>query len=219
MSQTAAALNVCLRKSLIVDDDALIRMDLREMLHEYGYDVVAEARNGEEAIELAHLYQPEFILMDVNMPGCSGLQAAKSIRKLSASWPNGSPAVILLTAYSEARWIEEAKQAGVTAYLVKPVSEENLIPAIEVACNQRDMMLHMHREMAALQQTLMDRKRIERAKGLLMEQQGLNEEQAYEWLRDQSMKRRLSIRELAERVIDSYTVRHASSSSRDIRRG
>jgi len=197
MNRAAASM----KSTLIVDDDALIRMDLREMLTEYGYEVVGEARNGEEAIELAYRLQPELILMDVRMPGQSGIQAAKRIHKISAHWPQGSPTVILLTAYSDMTFVEQAKEAGVTAYLVKPVTEERLVPAIEVACGQREQFLRVKQELQALRQSLEDRKWIERAKGRLMTERGLMEEHAYSWLREQSMRERISIAGLAMQIV------------------
>ncbi|MFD0617902.1 ANTAR domain-containing response regulator [Paenibacillus sp. GCM10027629] len=190
-----------IKTTLIVDDDALIRMDLREMLTEYEYEVVGEARNGEEAIEMAHRLQPELILMDVKMPGQSGIQAARRIHKMSDRWPQGSPAVILLTAYSDMTYVEQAKEAGVTAYLVKPVTEERLIPAVEVACGQRAQFLRVKQELQVLRQSLEDRKWIERAKGRLMTERGLMEEHAYSWLREQSMRERISMAGLAMQIV------------------
>jgi len=190
-----------IKSTLIVDDDALIRLDLREMLTEYGYQVVGEARHGEEAIELAARHQPALILMDVKMPGQSGIQAAKRIHKMSEHWPQGSPAIILLTAYSDLSYVEQAKEAGVTAYLVKPVTEERLIPAVEVACGQREQFLQVQQELQALRQSLEDRKWIERAKGRLMATYGLQEEHAYTWLREQSMRERVSIAGLAMQLV------------------
>jgi len=199
MNQAAAFI----KTTLIVDDDALIRLDLREMLTEYGYQVVGEARHGEEAIELATRLQPALILMDVKMPGQSGIQAAKRIRKMSAHWPQGSPAIILLTAYSDMTYVEQAKEAGVTAYLVKPVTEERLIPAVEVAHGQREQYLQVKQELQVLRQSLEDRKWIERAKGRLMTAYSLQEEHAYTWLREQSMRERVSMAGLAMQLVQA----------------
>ncbi|WP_152391639.1 ANTAR domain-containing response regulator [Paenibacillus guangzhouensis] len=196
----AAAFN---KSTLIVDDDALIRLDLREMLTEYGYQVVGEARHGEEAIELASRLQPALILMDVKMPGQSGIQAAKRIHKMSAHWAQGSPAIMLLTAYSDMIYVEQAKEAGVIAYLVKPVTEERLIPAVEVACKQREQFLQVKQEVQALRQSLEDRKWIDRAKGRLMADCGLQEEHAYTWLREQSMRERVSMAGLAMQLVEA----------------
>lgn len=189
------------RRTIIVDDDALIRMDLREMLTEHGYEVAAEARNGEEAIELAHRYKPDLILMDVKMPGRNGIQATSAIQKMSVHWPSGSPAIILLTAYSDRSYVEAATQSGVTAYLVKPVSEHHLIPAIEVACTQREKFMQVRMELQELQQSFEDRKWIERAKGKLMQMHGYSENRAYEWLREHSMNERKPLVVLAQQLI------------------
>jgi response regulator NasT len=176
-------------------------MDLREMLIEHGYEVAAEARNGEEAIELAHRYKPELMLMDVKMPGRNGIQATRAIQKMSVHWQSGTPAIILLTAYSDRSYVEEATKSGVTAYLVKPVSEHNLIPAIEVACSQREQFMQVRVELQDLRQSLEDRKWIERAKGRLMQVHGYSEDLAYEWLREHSMNERKPMVVLAQQLI------------------
>lgn len=184
-------------KILVVDDEPIIRMDLTEILEREGYEVVAEAKNGEEAIELAHRHRPDLVIMDVKMPVMNGIKATDIIRKFTDS------SVLLLTAYSHKELVQEARQSGVTAYLVKPVSEEDLIPAVEIALSQRERVSSFQKDIQDLQQKIEERKIVERAKGKLMNKLQLNEEEAYKWLQRQSMETRVSMAKLAEELLNT----------------
>ncbi|MFC3886109.1 ANTAR domain-containing response regulator [Bacillus songklensis] len=185
------------RRILIVDDDPIIRMDLKEMLLEEGYEIVGEGKNGEEALDLCQKHQPDLILLDVKMPKLNGIKAAKIIQQM---FPG--TAVLLLTAYSHKDLVQEAKKSGVTAYLVKPVSEEDLIPAIEIALNQRDLFQCLRKDIQSLKQTLDERKMIERAKGKIMHHLSLTEEEAYIWMREKSMSKRVSMAKLSKDILN-----------------
>lgn len=182
---------------VIVDDDPIIRLDLREMLEEEGYRIAGEAKNGTEAIELAARLQPELVIMDVKMPAMNGIKAADVIRKLR----NQDTSVLLLTAYSQKELVREARSAGVSAYLVKPVSEEHLIPAVEIVLGQREKMASLRSELQELRQSVEDRKVIERAKGALMREMSCDEEEAYRRLREASMFSREPMPHLAKRLL------------------
>ncbi|RKP54075.1 response regulator [Cohnella endophytica] len=185
----------------LVDDDPIIRMDIREMLEEHGYSVIGEARNGQEAIELAACRKPDLILMDVKMPRMNGIKAARLIRKFH------EPAIVMLTAYSQKETVEEARQSGVTAYLLKPVTEENLIPAIEIALSQKERMDEMKEALSQLKQSIEDRKLVEKAKGIVMKAYALDEEGAYRKMRGASMKSRLSLQQVAEHILEGRSER------------
>ncbi len=183
------------RKILIVDDEPIIRMDLREILESEGYNVVAEAKNGEEAVELAHRHKPDLIIMDVKMPVMNGIKATEIIRKFTDA------SVLLLTAYSQKELVKDASAAGVTAYLVKPVSEEDLLPAVEIALSQRERVNSLRHDIQALEQKFEERKIVERAKGKIMSHFSFNEEQAYQWMRKESMTKRIPLAKLAEQLL------------------
>lgn len=180
---------------LIADDEVLIRMDLREILIDAGHEVVAEAANGEEAVKLARELRPDFIIMDVKMPVMTGIEAAKIIGK-----ENLAP-VLLLTAYSQQDIVEEAKEAGVIAYLVKPIREEQLFPAMEIAVSRFNELKELNEELDRLQETLETRKIVEKAKGILMTAHGLSEQEAYRKMQQFSMAKRISLKALAESII------------------
>ncbi|MET3290495.1 UNVERIFIED_CONTAM: AmiR/NasT family two-component response regulator [Brevibacillus sp. OAP136] len=184
-------------KILVVDDEPIIRMDLTEILQREGYEVVAEGKNGEEAVELAYRHKPDLVIMDVKMPVMNGIKAADIIRKFSHT------SILLLTAYSHRELIQEARQSGVTAYLVKPVSEEDLIPAIEIALSQRDRVSSLQQDIEDLKQKMEERKIVERAKGKLMSTLQLGEEEAYKWLQRQSMESRVSMAKLAQELLNA----------------
>lgn len=180
---------------LVADDEALIRMDLREMLEDAGHDVVAEAANGEQAVELARKFLPEFVIMDVKMPVMDGLAAAKIIND------EGIAPVLLLTAYSQQDIVDKAKEAGVVAYLVKPVREEQLFPAMEIAASRFAEMQQLSAELDNLKESLATRKLLDRAKGILMTVHGMTEQEAYRKMQQFSMAKRISLKELAESII------------------
>jgi response regulator NasT len=180
-----------------VDDDPITRLDIREMLEEYGYIVSGEAKNGEDAIELANRLKPDLIIMDVKMPLMNGVKATSIIRKMHDA------AVLMLTAYSQLELVSEAKEAGVTAYLVKPITEEDLIPAVEIALGQKQKLDALKQELKRLEQSVEDRKRIERAKGKLMYELGLSEESAFKAIQSASMAHHISMIQLASTIIQT----------------
>lgn len=182
-------------KIMVVDDEPIIRMDLREMLENEGYLVVAEAKNGEEAVELAHRHKPDLIIMDVKMPVLNGIKASGIIRSFSDS------SILLLTAYSQKELVQDARKAGVSAYLVKPVSEDDLIPAVEIALSQKEKVVALKKDIHTLKQKIEDRKTVEKAKGKLMSSLSLEEEAAYKWLQQASMQRRMPLAKLAEEIL------------------
>lgn len=182
-------------KILLADDEAILRLDLREMLTEAGHEVVGEAANGEEAVKLVRQLQPEFIIMDVKMPVMDGLTAAKIIAE-----ENIAP-VLLLTAYSQQDIVEKASEAGVIAYLVKPIREEQLFPAMEIAAKRFTEVQKLNLELAQLKDSLETRKLLDRAKGILMTAHGMTEQEAYRKMQQFSMAKRISLKALAERII------------------
>lgn len=183
-------------KIMIVDDEPITRMDIKEMLEENGYDVVGEGRNSEEAIEKAYKLKPDLIIMDVKMPKVNGIKASSIIKSFSDC------AILLLTAYSHHDLIEQAKQADINAYLVKPVRERELLPAVEMTLNQRSRFQELQRKMASLEQKMAERKIIEKAKGILMHQLSCTEDEAYRNLQKKSMDTHIPLAELAQQIID-----------------
>ena len=179
---------------LIAEDEALIRMDLREMLLEEGHDVVGEARDGAEAITLAQKFQPDVVFMDVEMPGTDGLTAAAAISAEALS------AVVMVTAFSQPEYVERATQAGAMAYLVKPFSMTDILPAMQVAVSRFAELQALTAEVDDLSERLETRKTLERAKGLLMSK-GMTEPDAFHRLQKLAMDRRKTLREVAEAVI------------------
>ena len=178
---------------LVAEDEALIRMDLVEMLQEAGYEVIAQATNGEEAIALALEHQPDLAILDVKMPVLDGISAAE---KIIATAP-----VLMLTAFSQRELIDRARDAGVMAYVVKPFTIGDLVPAIEIAISRHTQMQSLAVEVAYLHERLETRKIIDRAKGILMKALNLSEPEAFSWIQRAAMDRRLSMREVAQAVI------------------
>lgn len=184
-------------KILLADDEALIRMDLKEMLIDAGHEVIAEATNGVDAVALTKKLLPDFVIMDVKMPKMDGLTAAGIIAK-----ENIAP-VLLLTAYSQQDIVDKASASGVIAYLVKPVREEQLLPAIEIAAQRFAEFDNLNKELAELKDSLATRKLLERAKGILMQAHGLTEQEAYRKMQQFSMAKRVSLKALAESIISA----------------
>ena len=178
---------------LVAEDEALIRMDLVEMLQEAGYDVIAQATNGEEAIALALEHHQDLAILDVKMPVLDGISAAE---KIIATAP-----VLMLTAFSQRELIDRARDAGVMAYVVKPFTIGDLVPAIEIAISRHTQMQSLALEVADLHERLETRKIIDRAKGILMKALNLSEPEAFSWIQRAAMDRRLSMREVAQAVI------------------
>lgn len=180
---------------LVVDDESLIRMDIVEMLEDVGHEVVAEGENGAQAIELARKYTPDIVIMDVKMPVMDGISAAKVIDDEEIA------PVLLLTAFSQNDIVDKANEAGVIAYLVKPIREEQLFPAMSIAVQRFRDLKNVNLELEKLQDSLETRKLLDRAKGILMTAHGLNEQEAYRRMQQYSMSKRISLKELAEMII------------------
>ena len=180
---------------LIADDEALIRLDLREMLSDAGHKIVGEAADGAQAVKLARELKPDFIIMDVKMPNMDGLEAAAIIGE-----ENIAP-VLLLTAYSQQDIVDKASKAGVSAYLVKPVREEQLFPAMEIAASRFNELQELNKELLDLKDSLETRKLVDRAKGILMAAHKISEQDAYRKMQQYSMAKRISIKALAESII------------------
>jgi response regulator NasT len=178
---------------LVAEDEALIRMDLVEMLQEAGYTVVAQAANGEEAIALAIEHRPDLAILDVKMPILDGISAAEKIISIAP--------VLMLTAFSQRELVERARDAGVMAYVVKPFTIGDLVPAIEIAISRHTQMRSLAEEVADLHERLETRKIIDRAKGILMKALNLSEPEAFSWIQRAAMDRRLTMKEVAHAVI------------------
>ncbi|WP_018155753.1 ANTAR domain-containing response regulator [Demetria terragena] len=183
------------QRILVVEDEALIRMDLVEMLTESGHTVVGEASNGEAAVVRARELEPDLILMDVKMPGLDGITAAERIGKVAP--------IVLLTAFSDDNLIDRARDAGVMAYVVKPFTMDDLRPAISLARARWMEQRSLEAEIADLEGRFEARKVMDRAKGVLMSRLGIDEPEAFRWLQKNAMDRRMGMREVAEAVIGS----------------
>ena len=183
---------------LVAEDETLIRMDLVEMLQGAGYEVVAQASNGQEAIDLALIHTPDLAILDVKMPILDGISAAEKIIDLAP--------VLMLTAFSQKELIDRARDAGVMAYVVKPFTIGDLIPAIEIAISRHLQMSALAAEVADLHDRLETRKLIDRAKGILMKALNLPEPEAFSWIQRAAMDRRISMKAVAEAVINPDAV-------------
>ena len=180
---------------IIADDESLIRMDLREMLQNLGYLVVGEVGDGRSAVNLARELRPDVVIMDIKMPDMDGIDAAKVLTEEYIA------PVILLTAYSQRDLVDRAKEAGVVGYMVKPFRESDLVPAIEVALARFKEFEALHKEVNDLQVALETRKLVDRAKGILMDTQGLSEAEAFRKIQKMSMNTRKPMKEVAEAII------------------
>jgi len=181
---------------LVAEDEALIRLDLAEMLQEAGYDVVGQASNGEQAVEMAKELSPDLVIMDVKMPKLDGISAAERI-----AGDRIAP-VLMLTAFSQRELVERARDAGAMAYLVKPFSKADLLPAIEIAASRYDELAELEREVADLTERLETRKLVDRAKSVLQTKFGLSEPDSFRWIQKTAMDKRVSMRKVAELVVD-----------------
>src|SRR5579859_1471755 len=181
---------------VIAEDEALIRLDLKEMLEEEGYAVVAEAADGETAIEKVTSLRPDLAIFDVKMPVLDGISAAERIAAERIA------PVVILTAFSQRELVERARDAGAMAYLVKPFTKADLVPAIEMAVSRYSEIKALDEEVVTLKDRLEVRKLLDRAKGLLQSEHGLTEPQAFRWIQKTSMDRRLTMRKVAEAVIE-----------------
>ncbi|GAA2116843.1 ANTAR domain-containing response regulator [Kocuria atrinae] len=181
---------------VVAEDEALIRMDIVEMLRDAGYNVVAEAENGQRAVELAREFTPDLVLMDVKMPVMDGITAAEQIAEERIA------PVVLLTAFSQRELVERAREAGAMAYVVKPFTVDDVVPAIEIAMSRFEEISALENEVADMKEQFATRKLVERAKSLLQTKMGLSEPEAFRWIQKTSMDRRLSMREVAEAIIN-----------------
>ena len=180
---------------LVAEDEALIRMDLAEMLGEAGYEVVGQASNGEQAVEMARELTPDLVIMDVKMPVMDGITAAEVIGAAKIC------PVVMLTAFSQTELVERARDAGVMAYIVKPFTAADLAPAIDIARSRWTEMKALESEIADLGERLETRKQVDRAKGILMKKLKISEADAFRWIQKTAMDRRLGMKEVADAVI------------------
>jgi response regulator NasT len=183
------------RRVVIAEDEALIRLDLKEMLEEEGYVVVAEAADGEQAVELTQQHRPDLVVLDVKMPRLDGITAAERIAAARLA------PVVVLTAFSQRELVERAREAGAMAYLVKPFTKADLLPALEMAMARYDELTTLEAEVGDLRERLETRKLVDRAKGLLQANRGLDEPGAYRWLQRASMDGRTTMRAVCEMVV------------------
>ena len=183
------------RRVVIAEDEALIRLDLAEMLAEEGYDVVGQAGDGEKAVELAKELRPDLVVLDVKMPRLDGISAAEQIAR------DRIAPVVILTAFSQRDLVERARDAGAMAYLVKPFNKHDLVPAIEMAVSRFAELQLLESEVADLTERLETRKQVERAKSILQQQLDLSEPAAFRWIQKTAMDLRLSMKQVAEGVI------------------
>jgi len=183
---------------LVAEDEAIIRLDLVEMLTEAGYEVIAQATNGVEAVALAKEYKPDLAILDVKMPEMDGITAAQSIIDIAP--------VLMLTAFSQRELVERARDAGAMAYVVKPFSISDLVPAIEIAVSRHTQLRALADEVADLHERLETRKLIDRAKGILMAALNLSEPEAFSWIQKAAMDRRMTMKGVAEAVISPDSV-------------
>jgi response regulator NasT len=188
---------------VIAEDEAIVRLDLREILEEQGFEVVGETGRGDEAVALAKEHQPDLVILDIKMPGLDGLSAAKDINVDRKS------AILILTAFSQRNLIEEARDAGALAYLVKPFQQEELLPAIEVALARFAEMQALEAEVASLaddkrslEEQLETRRWVDRAKGKLMDDRSMTESESFSFIQQTAMNRRTTMREVAKSIVD-----------------
>ena len=180
---------------VIAEDEALVRLDLKEILEEEGYEVVGETGRGDEAVKLVQELAPDLAILDIKMPGQDGLTAAREITAEQRA------AVLILTAFSQRNLIEEARDAGVLAYLIKPFQRTELIPAIEVALGRFNELLALNSEVSNLEEQLETRRVLDRAKGILMDECGMKEADAFSFVQKTAMERRQKMKAIAESII------------------
>ena len=181
---------------VIAEDEAIIRLDLKELLEDEGYDVVGETGRGDEAIELVRTLRPDLTILDIKMPGVDGLSVARQVAEERLA------AVLILTAFSQRELVEQARDAGALAYLVKPFQQSDLIPAIEIALGRFAELAALEHEVGDLQERLEARKVVDRAKGRLMDGSGMTEQAAWRWLQQQAMATRRRIADIAHDVVE-----------------
>lgn len=201
MSETSAK-----RTVLVAEDESLIRMDIVETLRDFGFEVIAEAADGLEAVELAKTMNPDLIVMDIKMPNLDGISAAEQIQPLKIP-------VVLLTAFSQKELVERASEAGAMAYVVKPFTPNDLLPAIEIAWSRHQQFTALEAEIQDLTERFETRKLVDRAKGLLNEKMNLTEPEAFRWIQKASMDRRLTMHEVAVTIIEQLGAKKSDSAS------
>ena len=184
------------RRVVIAEDEALIRMDLREMLEEEGYTVVAKAGDGKAAVEAVEEHKPDLVILDVKMPILDGITAAEQIVAKRGA------AVVMLTAFSQRELVSRARDAGAMAYLVKPFTKNDLLPAIEMAVSRHAEIVTLEHEVSGLGERLEIRKLVDRAKGILQSKYGMSEPDAFRWIQKASMDRRMTMKEVAQVIIE-----------------
>jgi response regulator NasT len=194
------------RTVLVAEDESLIRMDIVETLIDFGFDVIAEAADGLEAMELAKTLKPDIIVMDIKMPNLDGISAAEQMQPLRIP-------IVLLTAFSQKELVERASEAGAMAYVVKPFTPNDLLPAIEIAWSRHQQLTALEAEVQDLTERFETRKLVDRAKGLLNEKMNLTEPEAFRWIQKASMDRRLTMHEVALTIIDQLGEKKTETTS------
>lgn len=187
-----------LRRVVVAEDESLIRLDIVETLRENGFEVVAEAADGEQAVALVRQHKPDLLVMDIKMPNLDGISAAEQLK-------NDRIPIVLLTAFSQKELVERASEAGAMAYVVKPFTPNDLLPAIEIALSRFAQLTALESEIADLSERLETRKLVDRAKGLLTEKMNLTEPEAFRWIQKASMDRRLTMAEVARTIIEQLS--------------
>ena len=180
---------------VIAEDEAIIRLDLKEMLEEEGYEIVAETGCGDEAVAMVKELEPDLAILDIKMPGMDGLSAAREIAGERRA------AVLILTAFSQRDLVEQARDSGAMAYLVKPFERSDLLPAIEVALTRFGEIRALEAEVRSLEERLETRKWVDRAKGKLMDTQGLSENDAFDFIQKTAMRQRVQMKVVAEQIV------------------
>jgi AmiR/NasT family two-component response regulator len=196
------------RRVVVAEDEALIRLDVVEMLRDGDFDVVGEAGDGEEAVRLAEEHRPDLVVMDVKMPVLDGISAAERIVRARIA------PVVLLTAFSQRELVERARDAGAMAYVVKPFTAADLLPALEIAVSRHQQIVALEVEVADLSDRFETRKLVDRAKGLLQQKFGMSEPDAFRWIQKTSMDKRLTMREVAAAVVNSSASASGSAAIR-----
>jgi len=188
------------KRVMVVEDESITRMDIAMMLEDNGYEVVAQASNGEAALEKAFLLEPDLIIMDIKMPKLNGLKASEIISKRLHT------PILILTAYSQREYIDRAKQANIMGYLVKPITEANLIPAVEIVLRQAEHANSYREQVQQMNKQLGNRKLIEKAKGIIMQKFNVSENDAYKRMRKISMNKQVTLEKVAKHIISKYDV-------------